>query len=123
MIETFEYWFTKLGQGYHDIGIHKVYIDYYKVVFYHDPENLSVSEGEQPEEFEWSRLDGPSAFYREGVKLWWIKNVECARYSPGSGSRNKWKWRGELKTWATAQGIDIDNLTDEDIDLIKMIWS
>ena len=29
----------------------------------------------------------------------------------------------EIKPWAKENGIDLDNLSDEDVNMIKLVWS
>ena len=53
------------------------------------------------------RLDGPAVVYNDGPSSWWI-NGRCVDK--------------QIKSWADTQGIDLDNLSDNDKVLIKLTW-
>ena len=54
------------------------------------------------------RLDGPAAKHDDGSSYWFIH---------GRNVTNK------ITQWAKENDIDLDNLTEDNINLIKLIWS
>lgn len=67
------------------------------------------------------RWDGP-AWYNSynGVEqmLWWINGELVAQFL-----FDLQIWTGELADWAEDNGIDLDNLSEDDIHCMKMFWS
>ncbi len=53
------------------------------------------------------RLDGPAIEYSDGSYEWWINDTNITE---------------EINRWAKENDIDLDNLTTEDIALIKLFW-
>ena len=54
------------------------------------------------------RLDGPAKIYSDGTKLWFINNIHITE---------------EITKWAKELSIDLDNLSEVDIALIKIVWA
>ena len=54
------------------------------------------------------RLDGPAIEWNDGSCEWWINEHMVTK---------------EITTWAKENDIDIDNLTDVDKALIKIVWA
>ena len=77
------------------------------------------------------REDGPALEFSNGTKYWYIKNI-CHRLDgpaiiDGSGS-SMWCFNGheitdEITQWAKDNDIDLDNLSEDDKLLIKLVWS
>lgn len=78
------------------------------------------------------RVDGPAVEYTNETKKWFI-NDKCHRIDkpaiePCDGKIYYWYINGheitdEITQWAKDNGIDLDNLTDVDIALIKIVWA
>ena len=56
----------------------------------------------------WNRYDGPCYFARSGVKSRWINDCDVTPL---------------IKDWAKENEIDLDNLSKDDVNLIKLVWS
>ena len=56
----------------------------------------------------WNRFDGPCYFTMGGVESWWINDCDVTPL---------------IKDWAKENDIDLNNLSNENINLIKLIWS
>ena len=79
------------------------------------------------------REDGPAIIRINGIKEYFIHNKrhrldDPAWISSVSSFRNEWFINGKLVTdeiikWATENNIDLDNLTDVDIALIKISFT
>ena len=54
------------------------------------------------------RLDGPAIEWNDGSCEWWINGFFVDE---------------EITTWASDNDIDLDNLTDVDKALIKIVWA
>ena len=54
------------------------------------------------------RLDGPAIIWADGVKEWCVNDIEITE---------------EITKWAKELSIDIDNLSEVDIALIKIVWA
>ena len=54
------------------------------------------------------RLDGPAVEHYDGWYEWWVNGCLISF---------------EIKDWADDLGIDLYNLTDVDIALIKIVWA
>ena len=76
------------------------------------------------------REDGPAVEYRDGTKKWIVRgqfhnvNGPAIIYSTGVV---KWYIKGknitnEIIQWAEENSIDLNNITNEDKLLIKLIW-
>ena len=60
-------------------------------------------------EYKYHRLDGPAIIDRyDGSSNWFINDVEVT---------------GIIKSWAKEKDIDLDNLSDMDKFMIKLVWS
>lgn len=103
--ETFEYYYNKYGErpvrGKASISLNPDrYIEINKthqeIVFSND---IHASY--------WHRLDGP-AYISSCGNEWWINDNGVTE---------------EITQWAKENDIDLDNLTSENINLIKIIWS
>ena len=59
--------------------------------------------------FFFHRLDGPAIIWKHNQHAdeWWINNKDVTI---------------EIFNWAKAQGIDLDNLTEDDKIMIKLTW-
>ena len=103
--ETYEYYIKKYGdktvKGIANISINPDrYIEinktYKKIIFSND------KHGDY-----WHRLDGPAVIFGYGLSEWWI-NDKCVDE--------------EIHQWAIDNNIDLDNLTDVDKAMIKIVW-
>ena len=54
------------------------------------------------------RLDGPAVELFSGTKKWWVNGFHVT---------------DEITQWATNNNIDLDNLSEVDKALIKLIWA
>ena len=54
------------------------------------------------------RLDGPAIIWADGVKEWCVNDIEI---------------KEEITKWAKELSIDLDDLSDVDKALIKIVWS
>ena len=77
------------------------------------------------------RLDAPAIEYSSGIKLWFIHGKRhrldgpAAKHDDGS---SYWYIRGnditrKITKWAQDNNIDLDNLTNDDKILIKLVWA
>ena len=117
MDETHEQYLQKYDEGeYHLPNNEMMVVSNYRVIFlkhdnphrdngpsiiYHDGTEFWHSNGKR------HRLDGPAVTWKTGLKEWWISGREITK---------------KIKPWATEQGIDLDNLTNDDKVLIKLVW-
>jgi hypothetical protein len=79
------------------------------------------------------REDGPAIIRINGIKEYFIHNKRHRLDGPAwissvSSFRNEWFINGilvtpEITKWATENNIDLDNLTDVDIALIKISFT
>lgn len=77
------------------------------------------------------REDGPAIEYTNGDKEWYINGKLHRLDGPAiiySNGRVNWCVNGysimnKIVPWAEENEIDLDNLTDVDIALIKIVWS
>ena len=78
------------------------------------------------------REDGPAIDWPDGITIWYIKDNRhrldgpAIIYSDGSSTSwciNDQDVTDEIKKWATNNGIDLNNLTDVDKALIKIVWA
>ena len=60
-----------------------------------------------PDEGFWNRFDGPCYFTMGGIESWWINDCDVTPL---------------IKDWASDNDIDLKNLSNEDINLIKLFW-
>ena len=75
------------------------------------------------------REDGPAIIGADGDKEWWINGKLhrlCGTAIDYNG-RKEWWINGynvstQIRKWATENNIDLDNLTDIDKALIKLVW-
>ena len=76
------------------------------------------------------RLDGPAIELISGTKYWYLNNrlhgLDGPAWIHNNGQSdwfiNDYYVTKEIYSWATENNIDLDNLTDIDKALIKLIW-
>ena len=77
------------------------------------------------------REDGPAIEYNNGHKEWWV-NSKCHRLDGPAiefaDGGSVWYFHGihvsrVITKWAEENEIDLDNLTEVDKALIKIVWS
>ena len=77
------------------------------------------------------REDGPAVEYHNGYKEWWVHGNKHRLNGPSIEIPNGKKFwfinnhnvTYEITTWAKENDIDLDNLTDVDKALIKLVWA
>lgn len=74
------------------------------------------------------REDGPAMHYVDGTKIWYrngiIHRLDGPAYIDPNG-KNYWVIEGhectnEIQQWAKYRDIDLDNLTQDDIDILRI---
>ena len=86
-------WYNEDGLYHREDGPAIEYKDGTKIWFFHD---------------EYHRLDGPAWIHDNGDTDWYI---------------NDYYVTSEITEWAKTHSIDLDNLTDVDKALIKIVWA
>ena len=77
------------------------------------------------------RLDGPAIELLNGTKRWYLNGKQHRLDGPAVEHYDGWyEWWAngcpisfDIKDWADDLGIDLYNLTDVDIALIKIVWA
>ena len=77
------------------------------------------------------REDGPAVEYKEGTKEWHVNGklhrLDGPAYIRNNGESewyiNDCDVTSEIYPWAKENDIDLNNLSNEDINLIKLFWS
>ncbi len=79
---------------------------------------------------EFHRKDGPAIEYADGTKVWYINGKRHRLDGPAAiyvGGNTHWYINDypvtpQISQWAEENNIDLDNLTEVDKALIKLIW-
>ena len=78
------------------------------------------------------RLDGSAIELLNGTKRWYLNGkvhrLDGPAIEPCDGEIYYWYINGKnvtdkITTWAKDNGINLDNLTDVDIAIIKIVWA
>lgn len=99
-----------------------------------DKEKLSVTKTRDPKTKALHNLNGPAIVYKSGRKEYWVNGLKHRLDGPAIVDKtttgknwNLWYINGKLATpqihfWADEVGIDLNNLSDEDITMIHLRW-
>lgn len=78
------------------------------------------------------RIDGPAVEYKNGTEEWWVNGKTHRLNGPAvsyfSGIEEWWIYNKKIvnpfiyKQWLIDNGIDINNITEDDEQLIELVW-
>ena len=108
--ETYEYYFNTYGVGTHQHHNQTLHVKYEHK--FHSRHNVVIFMNEIKEfhrlDGQFHRLDGPAIIYRDGTLKWFINDHNVTP---------------DIHQWAKENDIDLDNLSEDDKLLIKLIWA
>ena len=118
--ETHEYYLEKYGLGIHSLmDGGEIHISDYKIVF---RSNGNIH-----------RDNGPARIWCDGDQAWYIDGELHRIDGPAvmniyDNDEQEWMINGynvdwEIRQWANDNNVDLDNLTEQDKILIKLVWS
>ena len=103
--ESYEYYFNKYGVGTHQLHTYNcIMVTNYDVIFYTNSDGSNTHTSSSI----WHRLDGPTIIERDGHHSWYINDQAVT---------------DEITKWASDNYVDLDNLSEDDKLLIKLVWA